>query len=205
MFVTNFGGKGCELLLPAQSSDGGEGHLVLWGSPPPSLGEHPSGWEGASSQPLLGCAILGATSCLPSLQLRAQFGGVLGIFTTQSGRKYKPIHLSLGCRSVSNSGLQLKVCSGFPFPCSSFYSTFPSHFTFLFIFSLYPFLFLFHKKTPTRPVNQVLCFHYLHPSPFLVQCRKPCSGCKRAFPPLFFPFPWRFYLPLPLLSLVSHL
>lgn len=86
-----FWGKGCELLLlPAQSSAGGEGHLVLWGSPPPFWGEHPSGGAGASSQPHLSCAVLGATSCLPSLQLRAQFGDVLGIFTSQSGKNSSP-------------------------------------------------------------------------------------------------------------------
>lgn len=137
--------------------------------------------------------------------------GCFGDFHHPKWQNLIRIHLSLGCRRVSNSGLQPKVCSGFPFPCSSFYSTFPSHFTFL-SFPLYFFSFSvsfsFPQKNPTRPINQVLRFHYLHPSPFLVQCRKPCSGCKRAFPPLFFPFPWRFYLPsvpLPLLSLVSHL
>lgn len=31
-----FWGRGCELLLPSQSLAGGEGYLVLWGSPPPS-------------------------------------------------------------------------------------------------------------------------------------------------------------------------
>lgn len=92
-------GKGCELLV---NLAGGEGHLVLWGSPSPSYGEH-------------------------------------------SPSKVVKIHPPLpGLWRVSNSGLQLKVCSGFPFPCSSFYSTFPSHFTFF--FSL-----LFHKKTQPDP------------------------------------------------------
>ncbi|KAL2295629.1 hypothetical protein Nmel_018744, partial [Mimus melanotis] len=50
----------------------------------------------------------------------------------------KFIHLSLDCGRVSNSGLQLKVCSGFPFPCSSFYSTFPFYFIFFFFFFFSP-------------------------------------------------------------------
>lgn len=183
---------------------------MLWGSPPPSWGEHPSGGEGASSQPHLSSAILGATSCLPSLQLRAQFGDVLGIFTTQSGKNSSPSTSPWAVGESLTVGFSrrfalVSLSHVHPFiPLSPLTSLF---FLFLYFFS-FSVSFSFPQKNPTRPINQVLRFHYLHPSPFLVQCRKPCSGCKRAFPPLFFPFPWRFYLPsvpLPLLSLVSHL
>lgn len=158
----------------------------------------------ASSQPCLGCAILAATSCLSPFQLRAQFGDVLGICTTQSGKYLSP---STSPWAVVES-LTVGFSQRFALVSLSHSHPFipPSPLTF---FSLS--FILFHNQThknSTRPINQVLCFRYLHPSPFLVQCRKPCLGCKRAFPPLFFPFPRRFYLtsvPLPLLSLVSHL
>lgn len=154
----------------------------------------PLGW-GRSWRHLPGHALSvpspGATSCLPlpSLRLRAQFRDVSGILNTRSGKNSS---LSASRRATGESVVvgfsrRFALVSRFPIvsPCLSF---FPSCFTFLNFF--FSFLIFFQQKNP----NQSIMF-LLPPSPFPVRSQKPCSGCKRAFPPLFFLFLRRFCLP----------
>lgn len=125
----------------------GKGHLPLC---PPRESIHQVGKERLPS-----CSLALPSWVLHPASHLSSWGHNLGMFGGFSPPKVVKIHPHPPrCGRVPNSGLQLKVCSGFPFPCSSFYSTFPSYFTFLGFFSL----FLSTKKKPNQTHKPSIMF-----------------------------------------------